>query len=249
MFLPLQFHPTNQMYSHNTFHFDPNDDKIEKTNKLAGSGGFIYFLGTKGYTCTYASPYIDKPIQETKNVDSSEQGNSNPRTTSVNEQWEVLVKFSGQDYGSEGRLLLKTPQDIYLGVTGDRLMEIIFPVKFKPNYYSIWNTSDSHRAQFALLNWQLLGWDEKRRDWVVIRHHKNDRTIAVTSFARGNFALECDRYYDRFRVLCTGNNQWGNHAGLMISTIEFYGHLFQKIQGSLIWDMKDKNVCFHFESH
>ena len=93
-----------------------------------------------------------------------------------------------------------------------------------PTHYCL--RHDGVNQSHALRNWSLQGKTaEPGADWVEIRRHDNDHTLAAQNFSVGAWPIEGEaRAFRHFRIHQHGKNGHGDN-NLMCCGFEVYGTL------------------------
>ena len=98
--------------------------------------------------------------------------------------------------------------------------------QFSPTWYCLRNGDDVGYS--ALRNWVLQA-SQDGHDWVSIKAHNDDDSLAERKFSEAAWAVEAqpDKAWRHFRILQTGPSSGGSHGdrALFCSGIELYGEL------------------------
>ena len=98
--------------------------------------------------------------------------------------------------------------------------------KFSPTWYCLRNGDD---VGYSALRNLVLQASQDGHDWVSIKVHNDDHSLAERKFSEAAWAVEAqpDKAWRHFRILQTGPSSGGSHGdrALFCSGIELYGEL------------------------
>eukprot|EP01083_Nonionella_stella_P076028 206979_1 len=95
-------------------------------------------------------------------------------------------------------------------------------VKIKPTHYTLRQYVSYDSA--GLRTWEFQGRKNERTEWITIKNHINDKSLAHKGASHTWKLDECNEFYSVFRIQMTGKNGNSNW-GICCSGFEIYGHL------------------------
>jgi len=169
-----------------------------------GEGGVLHSIGTDHGTKAWSNPHTDGKVVAAM----SNKGNA-PDT--------APHKFVGRSNDNYSRT--KDEPNSWMSVDLGEGRAVV------PTHYCL--RSDTNNAQM-LRNWTLEGKTaEAGADWVQIRRHDRDATLATEAFSVGAWPIEGEeRAFRHFRIRQHGHNACGpGYDCLMCCGFEVYGEL------------------------
>jgi hypothetical protein len=163
------------------------------------TNGVLFLLGTNGRTTAYVNPHTTGKVVVT----------SSPITNGT------LEGFSGH---------ARPPGDGYNFTTNvaGSFVALQLPLALAVTRYTF--RKDAQGGCYALRNWNFEGSNDGV-EWVVLRQHVNDQSLAAQQYATASWDVNPDGLaFSHFRIHQTGVNSSGNHY-LMMGGLELYGRV------------------------
>jgi len=164
------------------------------------TNGLLFLLGTNGRTTAYV----------------------NPHTTG-----KVVVTASSIGGGTlEGFIGHARPvthgEHNYTNCVAGSFVALQLPLAVAVTRYTL--RHDAHGANYVLRNWNFEGSNDGV-DWVVLRQHVNDQSLAAQQYATASWDINPDGLaFSHFRIHQTGMTSYGEHH-LMMAGLELYGRV------------------------
>jgi hypothetical protein len=166
------------------------------------TNGVLFLLGTNGRTTAYVNPHTTGKVVVTASSVHPNQG-----TLEGFIGHERPVTHGGCNYTSN--------------VAGS-FVALQLPLPLAVTRYTFRN--DAYGASNALRNWNFEGSNDGD-EWVVLRQHVNDQSLAAQPYATASWDVNPDGLaFLHFRIHQTGVNLKGNHL-LMMAGLELYGRV------------------------
>ena len=169
-----------------------------------GEGGVLHSIGTDRGTKAWSNPHTDGKVVAEKSTYNDSDGGPH--------------KFVGRS--DDGFCFTDSQPNSWMSVDLGEGRAVV------PTHYCLRNDSRNSNGTAALRNWSLQGRTaEPGADWVQIRRHDNDETLAKRKYSVGAWPIEGEaRAFRHFRIHQHGKNAYGNDQ-LMCCGFEVYGTL------------------------
>jgi len=173
---------------------EPPSVHCPKTNNFSDNTGILYYLGTNGGKRSFRNPYPDLIV-----ITLSTSGGAAVHNISDRNLTSGAVE---NRYGAEPHPWLQ--------------------VEFKQHRVKLEHYFIAQDHDHYLRNWRLEASNDGV-NWVTVRTHSNDTTIASTN-RTAFFEAKTESFFRRFRIYVTGPSHNGA-PNFDITELEFYGHV------------------------
>jgi hypothetical protein len=165
------------------------------------TNGVLFLLGTNGRTAAYVNPHSTGKVVVTSSPISSG----------------TLEGFIGH-----GRPPVTHGGSNYTTNVAGSFVALQLPLAVAVTRYTL--RLDAQGARHVLRNWNFEGSNDGV-EWVVLRQHVNDQSLAARKFATASWDVNPDGLaFSHFRIHQTGVHLDGNHF-LMMGGLELYGRV------------------------